>query len=123
MECFETERPVLTLTLYDAKKEKKITADFLIDTGFSGYLISDYEIYSKLNSVELPVTKKYRTVSGVIEVYSSRVFVEYKGTILSTFLESSPYLDYNLIGRELLKNFDLCVYKMRKVCVSLAGNS
>ena len=119
MECFEIERPVLTLTIYDAKKEEKITADFLIDTGFSGYLISNYEIYRQLNSLELPITKKYRTVSGIVEVYSSRVFIEYKGKILPTFLESSPYIEFNLIGRELLKSFDLCIYKMKRLCVSI----
>jgi hypothetical protein len=31
-------------------------------------------------------------------------------------IESSPYIEMNLLGREILKKLDICFYRMNKIC-------
>ena len=59
LECFDiNEKPILHVKLTDAKNENSAELDALVDTGFSGWLLLNYETYSKLITLELPITRK-----------------------------------------------------------------
>ena len=46
LECFDiNEKPILHVKLSDLKKENSAEVDVLVDTGFSGWLLLNYEIY------------------------------------------------------------------------------
>jgi len=118
MECFEiNDRPLVNVKLSDIKGENSINIQVLIDSGFSGWILVSYDIYKTLNSLELPITRKYKSVIGNIEVYVAKVIINLGNFRFRGYIESSPYIDINLLGREILKKFDLYMYKMKKICI------
>ncbi|BCU67938.1 hypothetical protein HS7_13750 [Sulfolobales archaeon HS-7] len=119
LECFDVnEKPTLHVTVSDPVNGKSAEVDVLVDTGFSGWLLLDYEVYTKLNSLEIPVTRKYRSILGNIEVYMSKANITVNSISVDGFIESYPYVEMNLLGREILKKLNICFYKMGKVCIA-----
>ena len=116
LECFNiNEKPILHVKVTDLKNSVEI--DALVDTGFSGWLLLNHEIYKKLNSLELPITRKYRGIIGNVEVYVARANIIIGNLNVDAFIESSPYVEMNLIGRELLKRLNICFYRVNKICI------
>ena len=118
LECFNiNEKPILHVKVTDLKMENTVDIEALVDTGFSGWLLLSYEIYKKLNSLELPITRKYKGIMGNVEVYVARANVTIGNLNVDAFIESSPYVEMNLLGREILKRLDICFYRMDKMCI------
>ncbi|QPG49171.1 clan AA aspartic protease [Saccharolobus solfataricus] len=118
LECFDiNEKPLLHVKVSDFKNENSVEIDALIDTGFSGWLLLNYEIYTKLNSLEIPITRKYRSILGNIEVFMSKASISINRLNIDAFIESSPYVEMNLLGREILKKLNICFYRMNKICI------
>lgn len=118
LECFDiNEKPILHVKVSDPKNENSAEIDVLVDTGFSGWLLLNYEIYTKLNYMEIPITRKYRSILGNIEVYMAKASISINRLNIDAFIESSPYVEMNLLGREILKKLNICFYRMNKICI------
>ena len=84
--------------------------EFLIDTGYSGSILLNSEIFQLLNYDQISLPEKYwntaETITGeILKMPLTKTRFKIKHIELDVFVESHELIQENLVGRSFLDNF------------------
>lgn len=105
----EPKIPIVNATLYNPLLDKKVSMDFIIDTGFAGEILIPLDIYMKLNLHLFEGVKKTgKFITGMtIKLRVSRAILDFNGIRIPCNVYTYLGVFRSLLGRKLLEKMEM----------------